>query len=193
MVQPVSSPDSSQTSDPVRSTGRGKDNVEVEIVHGGPFVAQTSIVELKTRKTGKWSKSRTRDNAQLFFGQTHHIFLATHRNGCFEAVKKAEFVPSVITTEQRMLGRLHGLISVLKEIQDVVVTHGEPGRLTLVSHGGQLEVFERLHPRSCLPQKVFGRFKERKNEASGVEAPVILQSLGQTSKQFLDKKTLDIH
>ena len=50
------------------------------------------------------------------------------------------------------------LRKVLQEIQELVVEHGQRGRLSLVCRDGGLRVFARTSDASCLPESVLERF-----------------------------------
>lgn len=165
-IQPEGHPTPSEPMGPPSSQIHGAPEVQLatpgkdglDIIRGGYYVPQSSIVELKTEKKGKKFNAWSLHYPQLFFAQTQHIFKAIHIDGNFEGVNKATFENSLLV-KGSMAVRLLKFISVMKVIQDVVTEGGDHGRLSLVCRDGRLEVFERLDRSSCLPEAALARFK----------------------------------
>jgi hypothetical protein len=133
------------------------------VLRGGTPVHESSIVELKALKGESplqpvhlsWSQHYP----QLYFSQTQHAFVATHRDGLVHNVTKKN-IKEATQTELTFPLKLRKLHRVLKSIQEIVVKAGVEGRLSLVSQDGELEAFERIHRGPCLPNKVMARFSK---------------------------------
>jgi hypothetical protein len=134
---------------------------KLTVLNGGSYVPQSAIVELTTRSLRRelefdWKESYP----QLFLSQTPHHFLAVHERGRFIRVNKRklgspelkEVADIDIEPELKKLRRL------LDIIKDLVVKHGQRGRLSLVCQGGELKVYERLGQGSCLPDETMNKF-----------------------------------
>ncbi|KAJ7890304.1 hypothetical protein B0H13DRAFT_2531260 [Mycena leptocephala] len=95
-----------------------------------------------------------------FFSQTPHHFLAVHNRGRFSAVNKRKLTSSELrAVEQQIQPDLKKLRAALDLIKEIVVKHGQRGRLTLVYQDGTLQVFERVSSASCLPDEVMAKFE----------------------------------
>ncbi|KAJ7776845.1 hypothetical protein DFH07DRAFT_877028, partial [Mycena maculata] len=130
------------------------------IREGGAVVPHSSLVELTTRTERREAEFDWTDAyPQLFFSQTPHHFLAVHNRGRFVAVKKRKLgSPELRDVERTIQPSLKKLRAALDVIKDIVVKHGQRGRLTLVCRDGKLQVFERVSTASCLPDDVMARF-----------------------------------
>ncbi|KAK7001801.1 hypothetical protein R3P38DRAFT_3044555, partial [Favolaschia claudopus] len=131
------------------------------VLPGGRFVPHSSFIELTTRTENRVAQFDWKDAyPQLFFSQTPHHFLAVHYKGRFSAVQKRQLGSSELQGVERSiqpgLGKLRVALGV---IRDLVVKHGQRGRLTLVCRSGRMEVFERESGESCLPEDVLARFE----------------------------------
>ncbi|KAJ7119734.1 hypothetical protein C8R44DRAFT_672654 [Mycena epipterygia] len=131
------------------------------VIDGGGSVPHSAIVELTTRAERRAAEYDWKDAyPQLFFSQTPHHFLAVHNRGRFSAVNKRKLAsPELQAVERGMQLSLKKFRAALDVIRDLVVKHGQRGRLTLVCRGGKLEVFERTSNASCLPDEVMARFE----------------------------------
>jgi hypothetical protein len=131
------------------------------VIDGGTVVPHSSIVELTTRTERReaefdWNEAYP----QLFFSQTPHHFLAVHNRGRFSAVNKRKLTSSELrAVEQQIQPDLKKLRAALDLIKEIVVKHGQRGRLTLVYRDGTLQVFERVSSASCLPDEVMAKFE----------------------------------
>jgi hypothetical protein len=131
------------------------------VIDGGTVVPHSSIVELTTRIERReaefdWNEAYP----QLFFSQTPHHFLAVHNRGRFSAVNKRKLTSSELrAVEQQIQPDLKKLRAALDLIKEIVVKHGQRGRLTLVHRDGTLQVFERVSSASCLPDEVMAKFE----------------------------------
>jgi len=132
------------------------------ILKGGATRLQSSIVELTTvSKRRHPSFDWTETYPQLFLSQTPHHFLAIHDRGRFQTVEKRRLgeTREFQDVGQDMQRSLQKLRRALQVIQQLVVEHGERGRLTLLCEAnGQLRVFERVDQASCLPKDLMDRF-----------------------------------
>ncbi|KAK7689954.1 hypothetical protein QCA50_006594 [Cerrena zonata] len=147
---------STSTSSPSSTTS----NTDVSIIRAGKIVPQSSILEMTTRsernvESYDWKESYP----QLYLSQTPHHFLAVHRSGMFNQIKKRNL-------EDREMKEIHAgiersfrkLNTLLKTIQELVIGHGQRGRLSLVCKDGALKVHERKSQDSFLPDEVIRRF-----------------------------------
>ncbi|KAK7050562.1 hypothetical protein R3P38DRAFT_2865875 [Favolaschia claudopus] len=131
------------------------------VLPGGGSVSHSSLLELTTRTERRAAEFDWKDAyPQLFFSQTPHHFLAVHYQGRFSAVNKRQLGSSELKGVERSIQPgLRKLRVALGVIRDLVVKHGERGRLTLVCRRGRMEVFERVSAESCLPDEVLARFE----------------------------------
>ncbi|KAF7365701.1 hypothetical protein MVEN_00443800 [Mycena venus] len=143
------------------STSPSTSSHGLTVLNGGTVVPHSSIVELTTRSEQNAAQFDWDDAyPQLFFSRTPHHFLAVHNRGRFVEVNKRELVsPELQAVERKMQPNLKKLRAALDLIKDIVLRHGQRGRLTLVCRGGKLEVFERTSKVSCLPDEVMARFE----------------------------------
>jgi hypothetical protein len=137
------------------------DDNGLRIRQAGSYVPQSNIVELATvsklrHATYNWSEAYP----QLFLSQTPHHFLAVHEKGRFHMVEKRKLGSSDLQDVERAVQKsLHKLRQALGTIKDIVVKHGESGRLSLVCQGGELKVYERSSQVSCLPEDILKNFE----------------------------------
>ncbi|KAJ7050323.1 hypothetical protein C8F01DRAFT_1179470 [Mycena amicta] len=130
------------------------------VIESGTPVDQASLVDLSTRSTRRMLDLNWGDfYAQHFLSQTNMHFIGVHEYGRFIRVVKREALGSRVEDDaaQPSLKRLRRLLQV---IRDVVVRHGQRGRLTLVCQNGELTVYERDGMENCLPEEVLERFME---------------------------------
>ncbi|KAI0783483.1 hypothetical protein C8Q75DRAFT_436081 [Abortiporus biennis] len=134
---------------------------EIKVVHAGCIVAQKDIVELTTRSQRNVVDFDWGDvYPQLFLSQTPHLYLAIHDRGNFEQVQKDVLgSPKMRRVERELNIGLKKLRSALETIQNLVIDHGEDGRLTLLCQEGELKVYERISNRSSLPSSIMSRFE----------------------------------
>lgn len=133
---------------------------ELDVIRAGMIIPQSSLIEMTTRSVNNaqnydWVEAYP----QLFLAQTPHHFLAVHNRGEFQRIEKRNISDTEMKkTEARLQGNFRKLRAALKTIQDLVVEHGERGRLSLVFRDGILEVLERRSQISCLPEEMLERF-----------------------------------
>ncbi|KAH9919327.1 uncharacterized protein B0H18DRAFT_1122579 [Fomitopsis serialis] len=97
---------------------------------------------------------------QLYFSQTQWRYLAVHNQGNFTEVRKRALDdPEMKRIEAKLRGDFKKLRSALRAIQDLVVEHGDRGRLSLVFEDSTLRVFGRKTQESCLPDTMLRRFE----------------------------------
>jgi len=103
-----------------------------------PVVPQGALIEITTRSE-KYAAQYDWEGTypQLYFSQTQWRYLAVHNQGNFTDVRKRAG----------------------SAIQDLVVEHGERGRLSLVFEDSTLRVFGRKTQESCLPDTMLRRFE----------------------------------
>ncbi|KAF7357280.1 hypothetical protein MSAN_01323400 [Mycena sanguinolenta] len=145
------------SADPTPTSSHG-----LTVINGGAVVSHSSILELTTRTQKRAAEFDWNDAyPQLFFSQTPHHFLAVHDRGRFTEVNKRGLAsPDLKAVERTLQPSLRKLCVALRQIKDLVVKHGQRGRLTLVCRQGKLEVFERTSGASCLPDEVMARFED---------------------------------
>ncbi|KAJ7505929.1 hypothetical protein B0H11DRAFT_361862 [Mycena galericulata] len=146
---------------PKSSPAKPKTSNGLTVQDGGAIVPHSSLVELTTRTERRAAELDWTDSyPQLFFSQTPHHFLAVHNRGRFVSVNKRKLTsPELSSVERTIQPSLKKLRAALDVIKDVVVKHGQRGRLTLVCREGKLQVFERVGEASCLPDEVMARFE----------------------------------
>ncbi|KAJ7659860.1 hypothetical protein B0H17DRAFT_908066, partial [Mycena rosella] len=143
------------TSAPAAKTSNG-----LTVVDGGATIPHSAIVELTTRSDRRQAEFDWKDAyPQLFFSQTPHHFLAVHTHGRFTAVNKRKLgSPELQAVERKIQPSLKKLRAALDVIKNIVVEHGQRGRLTLVCINGKLQIFERTSSASCLPDEMMAQF-----------------------------------
>ncbi|TFY62060.1 hypothetical protein EVJ58_g4108 [Rhodofomes roseus] len=154
----------SVTSHPARSLeiDREASTPELDIIRvNSPVVPQSSLIEITTRSERNFTAYKWVDTyPQLYFSQTAYRYLAVHQQGNFREVRKHALEdPEMKRIEAQLQGDFRKLRSALQVIQDLVVEHGERGRLSLVFEGGTCRVFERRSAESCLPDTMLRRFE----------------------------------
>jgi len=124
-------------------------------------VPQSSLIEITTRSERNAARYNWADTyPQLYFSQTQHRFLAVHNQGNFTEVRKRALDdPEMKRIEARLQSDFKKLGYALQAIQDLVVEHGERGRLSLVFEDNILRVFGRKTQESCLPDTTLRRFE----------------------------------
>jgi hypothetical protein len=133
----------------------------LSVIKGGYEVAPSAIMELSTRSEFKQHEYDFKElYPQLFFSQTTHHALAVHNRGRFTAIHRRKLAsPEFQTLDQELQPQFKAVRKALKFIQDLVVEHGERGRLTLLCKDGVLQVYERSNEESCLPDHLLALFK----------------------------------
>ncbi|EGN97831.1 hypothetical protein SERLA73DRAFT_123276 [Serpula lacrymans var. lacrymans S7.3] len=148
-IRPASKPASTVTED------------GITICKVGTNIPRTSIVELTTLREGNldqfvWDEVYF----QLLLSQTPNHFLALHTRGTFSRVERRK----LSTMGEKLEGGdkaqrvMKGMKRVLEAIQELAITHGPEGRLTLVCDGTELKVYSRLSDGSLLPKSILSRF-----------------------------------
>ena len=133
---------------------------DIIILSAGRLVPQSSILEMTTRSERNVLTYDWKENyPQLFLSQTPHHFLAVHRAGTFSRIEKRQLNDAELKERHAQnepgFKRLHSL---LVTIQELVIVHGNEGRLSLVCKDGLLKVYERKREESFLPDEVMERF-----------------------------------
>lgn len=138
-----------------------EDGYGLRIRQAGSYVPQSNIIELATVSIVRHSKGYDWSEAypQIFLSHTPHHYLAVHKNGRFEFVEKRDLGTDFLDVEESEQPALRKLRQVLGAIKDIVVEHGNKGRLTLVQQGGELKVYERNSKASCLPEEILKKFE----------------------------------
>ncbi|KZT69562.1 hypothetical protein DAEQUDRAFT_690723 [Daedalea quercina L-15889] len=133
---------------------------ELDVIRAGERVPQSSLIEMTTRsRTNALNYDWIEAYPQLFLSQTPNHYLAVHNRGEFESIqKRALGDPELKRVEAQLQGSFRRLANALKTIQNIVVEHGERGRLSLVFRDGALQVFQRRAQDSCLPDATMRRF-----------------------------------
>lgn len=134
---------------------------ELDVIRGGTPVAQSSLIEITTRTERNAQAYNWIDTyPQLYFSQTAYRYMAIHNSGLFREVRKCALDgPRSEAIRKKLQGDFRALASALKTIQDLVIQHGEQGRLTLVFQDGTLRAFQRKSRESCLPDAMLRRFE----------------------------------
>jgi hypothetical protein len=145
---------------PLKTAKGSAGATKITVLSGGAYVPQSSIIEMTTRATHRESEYDWKESyPQLFLSQTPHHFLAVHQRGRFERITKRTLESSeldnVATLIQSDLKKLRRALDVIKNL---VIKHGEHGRLSLVCQGGVLKVFQRTSQENCLPDEMLGKF-----------------------------------
>ncbi|KAH9947480.1 hypothetical protein B0H21DRAFT_789871 [Amylocystis lapponica] len=137
----------------------GKGAPDVKIIRAGTQVPQDSVIEMTTRsKMNAVQFNWTDAYPQLYLSQTSHHFLAVHERGRFDTITKRTLGdPELKRVDANGQPGFKKLRKLLQDIQELVVEHGQLGRLTLVCRDGALKVFERINKADCLPESVLER------------------------------------
>jgi hypothetical protein len=145
----------------LRSTTRGSAGAtKITVISGGAYVPQSALIEMTTRVTHRENEYDWKEAyPQLFLSQTPHHFLAVHQRGQFMRITKRKLKSSELDSVAILIqSDLKKLRRVLDIIKDLVIKHGERGRLSLVCQGGVLKIFQRTSQDSCLPDEMLGKF-----------------------------------
>ncbi|KAI0310145.1 hypothetical protein OF83DRAFT_1166709 [Amylostereum chailletii] len=132
----------------------------LNIVNAGSEVPQSAIVELTTRSerwfhTFDWAEALP----QLYLSATPHLYVGLHNRGTFSEVRKYELNGQEMGERKRTAAASFlKLARTLEGIQELVVEHGEEGRLSLVCQEGVLKVYSRVSAASCLSDELRKRF-----------------------------------
>ncbi|KZT69561.1 hypothetical protein DAEQUDRAFT_765400 [Daedalea quercina L-15889] len=134
---------------------------DLDVIRAGKPVPQSSLIEITTRtERNARSYNWTDTYPQLYFSQTAYRFMAIHDHGNFYEVEKRGLdEPKSEEIKKGLQGDFNKLKDALQTIQNLVIAHGERGRLSLVFQDGTLRVFERKSLESCLPDDMLGRFE----------------------------------
>ena len=125
------------------STGSGMSGISVIQTTPRTLVAQSSLIELKTRASHRpldWTETYP----QLYLSQTAYLYLAKHTKGNFGAVEKIKLTGDSmkIYAKQAEVG-MAKLKAVLDEVLEVVRKESDGVGLSLVSVGGKLMLYKR--------------------------------------------------
>lgn len=146
--------------DVVTSSSSATQQPDITIVRGGYQVPQSAIMEMTTRSERNVVNLDWKENyPQLFLSQTSQHILGVHSRGFFRSIQIRRIdSPEMRAIDTACQKSFKQLTAFLKVIQDLVIEHGERGRLSLVCQGGNLKVYERESQKSCLPDDVMDRF-----------------------------------
>ncbi|KZT12263.1 uncharacterized protein LAESUDRAFT_809076 [Laetiporus sulphureus 93-53] len=135
---------------------------ELDVIRTGSEVPHSSLIEMTTRSRRNAENYDWGDAyPQLYLSQTRNHYLAVHNRGEFETITKR----AVDDAEMKRFDRsaqngFKKLRRVLETIQELVVEHGQRGRLSLVHRDGQLQVFDRIKRDGCLPEDMLRCFED---------------------------------
>ncbi|EAU85879.2 hypothetical protein CC1G_02902 [Coprinopsis cinerea okayama7 len=144
-----------------RPTPACEKRFQVNVIKGGYEVSPSAIMELSTRSEYKQHEYDFKElYPQLFFSQTTHHVLAVHNRGRFSAIHRRKLSsPELQQVDIELQPSLKAVRKALKVIQDLVIEHGQRGRLSLVCKDGVLRVYERTSVESCLPDHLMELFE----------------------------------
>ncbi|PCH40483.1 hypothetical protein WOLCODRAFT_98991 [Wolfiporia cocos MD-104 SS10] len=133
---------------------------ELDVIRAGTRVPQSSVIEMCTRSRRNAEQFDWVDAfPQLYFSQTPNHYLAVHSRGEFETITKKHLDnPEMKSIEASAQSGFRKLKRTLQDIQELVIEHGQRGRLSLVHRDGQLRVFERTSQTDSIPEQLLSRF-----------------------------------
>ncbi|PCH39651.1 hypothetical protein WOLCODRAFT_159237 [Wolfiporia cocos MD-104 SS10] len=133
---------------------------ELDVIRAGTRVPQSSVIEMCTRSCRNAEQFDLVDAfPQLYFSQAPNHYLAVHSRGEFETITKKHLDnPDMKRIEASAQSGFKKLKRTLQDIQELVIEHGQRGRLSLVHRDGQLRVFERISQTDCIPEQLLSRF-----------------------------------
>ncbi|KIJ45904.1 hypothetical protein M422DRAFT_226958 [Sphaerobolus stellatus SS14] len=135
----------------------------LQIVSGGNFVPQSSLVELKTRSIHNaanidWAETYP----QLLLSQTPTMFVCIHERGTFQQIDKKTLHESELESYAREAqDGLRLLRKILGTIQDIALDAGDGAKLSLICRKGvrTMDVCERKEETGLLPKEVLDDFE----------------------------------
>lgn len=133
---------------------------KIKVVLKGAYIPQSSIVELKTKKSGGSLKWR-HVFAQLFSSETPHLYVGHYKKkGEFTAIKH-HTLDDLATTKSAYQVAFDQLHLLLQQIKDLAIKCGKDDRLSLVcTHESQdLLIYERKPQTSLLPERWVRRLR----------------------------------
>jgi len=132
----------------------------LDVMEGGAQIPNSSVLELCTKSSGTGRVDWTDKYTQLFFSQTPLHIMAYHDRGTFTRVAREELTsPHLQEVNERLQPGLKKLRRLLETIRNIVIQHGERGRLSLVCEDMELKVFRRINKDGCLPDEYLKRFE----------------------------------
>ncbi|KAF8349372.1 hypothetical protein F5887DRAFT_1156477 [Amanita rubescens] len=144
-------------SQPKTESAKQVANSPLKYIRFGKQVPQESIIEVATISKARESQLDWQEKGpQLYLSQIPHFYVGLHDRGHFSEVRKHEF--DYTTLPEQVLANMKKLRRVLVTIQNLVLKHGQRGRLSLVCVDGVLNVYERVSEESCLPDEIMERF-----------------------------------
>jgi hypothetical protein len=153
----ISGLSSLDVSQPKTESAKQVANTRLRVVRFGTQLPQESIIEVATISKFRESQLDWQEKGpQLYLSQISHFYVGLHERGSFSEVRKHEF--DYTTLPDQVLANMKKLRRVLVTIQNLVVKHGQRGRLSLVCVDGTLNVYERVDEKSCLPDEIMERF-----------------------------------
>jgi hypothetical protein len=151
------------SSSPSTSNAPSPNVPDIQVVKSDHVVPQSHLIEVTTL-----SEQRARTDCfvwkeafpKLYLSSTNNHYLGIHDRGNFTRVEKRTLgTGELAIEEQRAQPSLQKLKRILKAIQNMVVDHGQSGRLSLVCQGGELKVYKRNSMETCLPESILERFE----------------------------------
>lgn len=153
----ISGLSSLDVSQPKTESAKQVANSSLSVIRFGTQLPQESIIEVATISKARESQLVWQEKGpQLYLSQIPHFYVGLHERGSFSEVRKHEF--DYTTLPDQVLANMKKLPRVLVTIQNLVVKHGQRGRLSLVCVDGTLKVYERVSEKSCLPDEIMERF-----------------------------------
>lgn len=146
-----------QASLPILSREEG-----LKVLLGGAECPQSSLVELATLAEWRADLIDWIDRLpQLYFSGTPHHILGRHTHGCFSRIERRHLdeSPELCAGLESLEPAFRELRGLLETIKDIVVEHGEAGRLSLVYDGTNLTLRTRESKESCLPDVFMEKFE----------------------------------
>ena len=138
----------------------GRTAFGVTVIEAGSEVAQSALIELKTRSARNVESFDWADAyPQLYLGQTPTSIIGVHRSGTFfekrEKKMNSPQLKDVARVAQRNLKQIGQL---LREIRGLVKERGGERKFSLLCRSGVLQLVERTSADSLLPVEVLERF-----------------------------------
>ncbi|THH16175.1 hypothetical protein EW146_g4420 [Bondarzewia mesenterica] len=135
------------------------DYLPVRVIPGGTRLSQDNLVELKTTVSSR-SSSDVKSKAwpQLFFSQSAHLITGVHKDGFFSKIRHDRVTHDVSSRS----GRIRGLVSALRLIQETAVSRGTKGlELGLIFQSARLLCIYRREGGGLLPKAMIERIWRR--------------------------------
>ena len=130
----------------------------LNILNVGYEAKSATIMELTTWLEDRVAQFDWTDKfTQIYLSQTPHHVLAVHNRGRFSEIRRSK-LSEFQELEEKLQPDMKALRKALGIIQQLVIEHGQRGRLTLVCKSGVLKVYERTSQDSSLPDHMMALF-----------------------------------